>query len=122
MSRIPYLLALAAILCFAGCSRSVDTSANWQETGAIKGFDGQTHPVRVSCHEGRTTISSATDCRTLGFTLEAVYIGSHNIRTVERSPDGLAVYEVIYALDEHLAVIDISRDLMTSVTLSSLSR
>jgi hypothetical protein len=122
MKRIALFLVLASALTFTGCYRTVEGHAYWRESGNITGFDGQLHQVWVECRAGKTSIYSQVDGRQLEREVEAVYIGKTNIRTVERSPDGMLLYKVIYALDENEAIIDISRDVLTSVTLSSLSR
>lgn len=122
MNRFITLAVLLTALAATGCYRTVEGSAYWLEEGDLKAFDGSLQPVTVECRAGRTAIITPTDSRILDHEVEAVLMQKTNIRTIERSPDGMLLYEVTYALGDRYEVVDISRDVLTAVTISSLSR
>lgn len=122
MNRFLTFALLAATLTTTGCYRTVEGQAYWQERGPITAFDGSEQLVTVACRAGRTVIVTPTHERVIDREVEAVRLQRTNIRTIERSADGMLLYEVIYALGDDYEVIDISTDTLASITLSSLSR
>jgi len=116
------ILIAILTLCTAlgGCYRMVEGHAYWQEDGQVMGADGNTYPVRVECRAGKTVIFSEKYALRIDREVEAVTIKKQFISTIERAKDGGMLYQVMYALDENMAVIAISRDVVRPVRVSSL--